>query len=118
MTFVAGKSGNPSGRPKVNPEVMQILRDATPDAARALVSMARNPEHKHHFAACESVINRVVGMPKQPIGFADDDETSNVLAGSLAQVMALLDQSIRSGQASGNKPDGMAGSEATKPDAT
>jgi hypothetical protein len=100
----------------VLPEVLQILRDATPEAAKELVRIASDKDHKQQFAALESIMNRVLGMPKQPIGLSDDDDTANAVAGSLAQVMALLDRASGRGAPSGPEHDGVARDTPPEPD--
>jgi hypothetical protein len=42
MAFVKGKSGNPSGRPKVDPEIKALLDACTPDAINTLVEIMRD----------------------------------------------------------------------------
>lgn len=108
--FQPGQSGNPGGRSKIAPEVAEILRAASPEAARALVEIASNPKHKDQMRAIENILDRTLGKARQPIGLDPDDSASNAIAGSLAQVMALLDQSIRAGQAGRSVADGVEGS--------
>ncbi len=106
--FEKGKSGNPGGRPKVDPAVIGRLRELCPDAVNRLAEIVANPSHKDHFRAIENVLNRVLGMPKQPIGLTDDDEATHAIAGSLAKVMALLDGAIRGGKTSDADANGVA----------
>jgi hypothetical protein len=42
MTFVKGQSGNPGGRPKVDPEVKTLLDEMTPEAIKILGEIMRN----------------------------------------------------------------------------
>jgi hypothetical protein len=42
MPFVKGQSGNPGGRPKVNPEVQALLDEFTPEAIRTLGEIMRD----------------------------------------------------------------------------
>ena len=44
MPFVKGQSGNPSGRPKVNPEIKALLDEMTPEAIRTLGAIMRDTE--------------------------------------------------------------------------
>lgn len=42
MAFVKGQSGNPGGRPKIAPEVQELLKDLTPEAVTTLAEIMRN----------------------------------------------------------------------------
>lgn len=65
-----GKSGNPSGRPKVDPkikrEVEKIFQAASVECARRLVAIAQNA-YKDDTAlkACIAVLERVFGKIPQ-----------------------------------------------------
>ena len=62
--FISGVSGNPSGRPKVDPEVREILKAACPDAARELVKYIHNKNPKIAIWAITEILNRVYGKPE------------------------------------------------------
>jgi len=42
MPFVKGKSGNPGGRPKLDPEVKNLIEKFTPDAINTLAEVMKN----------------------------------------------------------------------------
>lgn len=64
-SFRPGQSGNPSGRPKKDPDAMAILRAAVPSAARKLVELAKNENPKIAFQAATAILDRVWGKPTQ-----------------------------------------------------
>jgi len=62
--FKKGQSGNPSGRPKANPEAKEILKAATPDAARKLVALLESRTEKIALAAATEILDRTMGRPE------------------------------------------------------
>lgn len=62
-----GEVLNPSGRPKMDPEVRRILEAATPDAARRLAQLVNSPDEKVSLAAIDQVFNRIYGRPVQQV---------------------------------------------------
>lgn len=62
--FAKGQSGNPSGRPKANPEVKEILKAASPDAARKLVELLGSRTEKIALAAATEILDRTMGRPE------------------------------------------------------
>ena len=63
--FPPGVSGNPSGRPKMNPEVKAILKAASPDAARALVELLDSENEKIKLLAAQDILDRTQGKAIQ-----------------------------------------------------
>lgn len=63
--FVKGVSGNPGGRPKTIPEVKEILKAASPDAARTLVELLNSDKDSIRLAAAQDILNRTQGKPLQ-----------------------------------------------------
>ena len=59
----------PSRRRSLAPEVQQLLIDATPTAARALIALVEDPETSASVRcqAAEHILNRVYGKAAQPI---------------------------------------------------
>ena len=62
--FTKGQSGNPSGRPKANPEVKEILKAASLDAARKLVALLESRTEKIALAAATEILDRTMGRPE------------------------------------------------------
>ena len=60
--FIAGNSGG--GRPRVNPEAKEILKVATPEAARTLVELLKSKRENIRFMAAQEILNRTQGKPE------------------------------------------------------
>lgn len=67
--FEKGKSGNPSGRPKVPDDIKDMLKAATPDACRLLCNTINDPDAKLDLRVrcSEIVLDRVYGKPQQAV---------------------------------------------------
>lgn len=61
--FEKGKSGNPSGRPKVNFELQGLAREHTKAAVKALVDALEDDKLK--VAAAQALLDRGWGRPTQ-----------------------------------------------------
>lgn len=88
--FQKGVSGNPGGRPKVNPEVREIMNAASPKAAQTLVELLDSEKEMMRFYAAQEILNRTQGKPIQA-------QEINV-SGNLdvrGQVRALLQERLR-----------------------
>ena len=86
--FKKGQSGNPSGRPKRDPELMKILKAAVPDVGRKLVDLAQSEDPKVALQACKEILDRTQGKP----------ETTNkvALSGEIAVTPATILEALRS----------------------
>lgn len=67
MTFVPGKSGNPAGRPKMPPELLQQIKDACPAAIEKIIKIANGKDPDLALKACEVLLNRAWGKPAQAV---------------------------------------------------
>lgn len=83
--FVKGKSGNPSGRPKIPEEVKKMLREATPGAALLLIETVsnENADLRLRLDAAKEILNRVYGKAAQPIDGDVDTTLKVILEGEL-----------------------------------
>lgn len=59
--FARGQSGNPRGRPKVDPDVRAMARRHAPEAFARLVEFMAHPRPDVALRACEAVLDRAYG---------------------------------------------------------
>ena len=65
--FQPGQSGNPSGRPKANPEIKEILKAASVHAAERLVALVDSKQEKIALQAVQEILNRTEGKPRDNV---------------------------------------------------
>lgn len=64
----SGKSGNPSGRPKIDKEVQELARKNSKSAIQKLVDLMQNAEDERvQMAAADKILDRAWGKPFQAI---------------------------------------------------
>ena len=74
--WAKGHSGNPGGRSKHSKDVTNYLRANSMEAAEGLIKLMRDTTNERLRLDCiESVLNRVMGRPKQmqEISYTDSD---------------------------------------------
>lgn len=82
-----GQSGNPGGRPKLDPEFKRSVQALCPEAVAVLVEVMRD-KHAQASArvkAAEAILNRGYGTPAQSIALTDPDGSP---LGSILQLTA------------------------------
>jgi len=82
-----GQSGNPAGRAPIPPEVLEILKAASPKAAKALVVMIDDPDPAIRLKAIDMLQNRIYGRPAQTLDAKI--ETTNVQQAHLQVLLEL-----------------------------
>jgi hypothetical protein len=69
--FRKGQSGNPSGRPKTDPDVKEALKAACPAAAKRLVQLSQSFDEDVALKASIAILDRTYGKPTQPVSGDD-----------------------------------------------
>lgn len=89
MAFVKGKSGNPSGRPKVPESVKELAKAHTEDAIRTLAQVMKNEEAPPgaRVTAAEKLLDRAWGKAESTVN-VNDNRTPRDL--STAEILAAL----------------------------
>ena len=63
-TFQPGQAGNPLGKGGVYREVLQLARQASPDAMRKLIGLMDDSDSRVALMACDKVLERAWGKVK------------------------------------------------------
>ena len=69
IPFEAGKSGNPSGRPKIPAEVRELARAMTVEALQTAGEIMRDTQQTGpaRMSAVNTILDRAWGKPAQPV---------------------------------------------------
>lgn len=79
MPFAPGQSGNPSGRPAVDPELRDAARKHTKRAIEILAKWMEGNDPRASVAACSQLLDRGYGKPAQAITGADGDNELKIV---------------------------------------
>lgn len=85
--FVKGVSGNPSGRPKTDPEIRDMLKASCPQAVKLLVDTLNNNDADMtlRIKIAESITDRVLGKAIQGIDATVNGEMSIIIDGTVKE---------------------------------
>ena len=92
MAFVKGKSGNPSGRPKVPEEVKELARAHTVEAIRTLAEVMGDPSAPHaaRLNAAEKLLDRAWGKSESTVNVNDNRTPRDLSTAELLSAIAAL----------------------------
>src|SRR5882724_150043 len=108
MKFEPGKSGNPGGRPKIPPEIKELVAEATPAAMRKIIRLVASKDERVALAAAQYVAVRHLGRPSQHI---DADVRHDSLPALLAGILGgTQDAETLAPRPTGLRDRGVAGS--------
>jgi hypothetical protein len=88
--FKPGQSGNPGGRPAVDPKVKEALEALTLPAVTELGNCLRSPDESIRLKAATTVLERNLGKPKQPVEHSGDAAQSM----GLRQLLTCLPEAL------------------------
>lgn len=94
--FVKGQSGNPSGRPKIPPNVRDAARSLTMTALRTLEEVCANGvSEAARVAAAQAILDRAWGKPQQHVELTGDDGGPVKIAGVNVSLNQLPEDDFR-----------------------
>lgn len=90
--FTKGKSGNPSGRKKIPPEVKALAKEHGPKAFEVIIKLMKSKNEHVRMAAAKEVYDRAYGKTPLPLVGADGGpiEIEDVTDLDLARSIAFL----------------------------
>ncbi|GHT01828.1 hypothetical protein AGMMS50276_30730 [Synergistales bacterium] len=72
-----GQSGNPSGRPKQNPEVVETLKAHSVEAAETLIELLTSKDENIRLKVAQVILDRTEGKPESTTSIALRNTASN-----------------------------------------
>lgn len=77
--FQPGQSGNPNGRSRVDPEVMERMRRLAPAAVEAICECLSSSDERVKLEAAKQLLDRVLGKPVQSTEVSIDSATRDAV---------------------------------------
>lgn len=78
MTFVKGQSGNPTGRPKQDPEIRDLARAKTPQAFKVIIDLLASDDEAIRLSAAKDIIDRAYGKAAQALDISGSIQSISV----------------------------------------
>jgi hypothetical protein len=72
--FIKGKSGNDGGRPKMEVRVRELAQKHSPAAIKRLAELMYSENERVAVAACDALLDRGIGKPRQAVEISTDPE--------------------------------------------
>jgi hypothetical protein len=72
--FPKGRSGNPGGRPKVEGRIRKLAQKHSSAAIKRLAELMESKNERVAVAACEAMLDRGIGKPRQAVEISTDPE--------------------------------------------
>jgi hypothetical protein len=89
MPFKPGQSGNPLGRPKLDPDVVALARAASPDAIRKQIALLESEDENVALKAAQAILDRAYGKPMQNVTATVSTQKAEELADDVLASIAL-----------------------------
>jgi hypothetical protein len=89
VPFQKGKSGNPSGRPKMDPEIREMARAASVGALRRAIELVDSKDENVALKAINTVLDRGWGKPAQAVEMSGPNGGAIEIVGKLQRDAAV-----------------------------
>lgn len=74
MVFKPGQSGNPNGRPKLDPRIREMFEAKGEEAFHVISKHMNSEDERVSLAAAEKLMDRAYGKPAQQLDLGNADE--------------------------------------------